>query len=376
MKNITIACDKGQLNGIFALPSNAKGIIIFAHGSGSSHQSPRNQMVALTLERAGFATLLFDLLTPEEEEMRFDIDLLTKRLVLAIDWAKQEAPNLPIGLFGANTGSAAALEAAAHRDIFAIVSRGGRPDLAKAHVYTPTLLIVGGNDEAVLTLNEKAKLHMKGVVQLKIVSRATHLFEEPGALEEVARLACSWFLQHYCPPSFPELRNQNTPTPQFRKAALDAIQELAGRLYELPNPCLIPILRSGIAMLPPFLHHFPDAPIGFLGMHRDEKTLHPQLYYQKLPDIKPTDTVLLLDPMLATGGSTLFAIDLLLKKGAVEPQIHICSLIVSKPGLANVQNKRPKVHFHYLIADDKLNAAGYIDPGLGDFGDRFCGVKG
>jgi putative phosphoribosyl transferase len=185
-------------------------LVLFAHGSGSSRHSPRNQFVARTLNKAGLATLLFDLLTPEEElvdtrtaELRFDIDLLAERLVHATKWTKEqkETRDLRVGYFGSSTGGAAALAAAAQLpdDIAAVVSRGGRPDLAAGalpKVQAPTLLIVGGEDHIVIDLNEQARARMRCEVRIDIVPGATHLFEEPGALERVADLASDWFLLH------------------------------------------------------------------------------------------------------------------------------------------------------------------------------------
>lgn len=198
------------LSGDLSVPPDARGVVLFAHGSGSSRHSPRNQAVAQTLRSAGLATLLMDLLTPEEETIemqggmrRFDIDLLAERLVHAIDWltVTPETKQLRIGLFGASTGAAAALVAAAIRPAatHAVVSRGGRPDLAGSalpDVRAPTLLIVGGNDLQVIELNRQAFAQMRCEKRLDIVPGATHLFEEPGALEEVARLASTWFRQY------------------------------------------------------------------------------------------------------------------------------------------------------------------------------------
>ena len=191
------------------LPEHARGLVIFAHGSGSSRFSTRNRQVAESLNDAEYATLLLDLLTQEEEridvrttEYRFDIPLLGRRVVAATDWvARQTAiKGLPIGFFGASTGAAAALIAAAERpDTAAVVSRGGRPDLAGDAlpiVRAPTLLIVGGNDEPVIELNEGAMRRMHAPVEMAIVPQATHLFEEPGTLEEVQRLARGWFDRH------------------------------------------------------------------------------------------------------------------------------------------------------------------------------------
>jgi pimeloyl-ACP methyl ester carboxylesterase len=196
------------LEGTLALPEGAFGIVVFAHGSGSSRHSPRNRMVANKLNQAGLGTLLIDLLTPAEEQvdlqngrLRFDIDLLAGRVVAAVDWVRREHPSLPVGLFGASTGAAAALMAAAERpdDVGAIVSRGGRPDLAGPvlrQVCAPTLLIVGEADELVLELNRRALELLPCEKELAVVPGATHLFEEPGALEEVARLAADWFTRH------------------------------------------------------------------------------------------------------------------------------------------------------------------------------------
>jgi putative phosphoribosyl transferase len=198
-----------ELEGDLALPREAAGLVLFAHGSGSSRHSPRNRYVALQLNEAKLGTLLIDLLTPEEElleahtrHLRFDIDLLAGRLIGTIAWLKQEPITraFQVGCFGASTGAAAALVAAAKRpeDVAAVVSRGGRPDLAGTalpRVQAPTLLIVGGDDTVVLDLNQLAFERLRGEKEIAIVPGATHLFEEPGALEVVARLARAWF-QH------------------------------------------------------------------------------------------------------------------------------------------------------------------------------------
>lgn len=200
----------GRIDGVLMLPGHAKGIVLFAHGSGSSRHSPRNQYVAQILQSAGFGTLLMDLLTRQEESIdeytlkfRFDIGRLADRLVMAIDWLGQqsETVDLPIGLFGASTGAAAALRAAAARPslVKAVVSRGGRPDLAGdalEHVEAPTLLIVGADDTPVIPLNESARRRLRAPAELVLVPGATHLFEEPGTLGEAARLASDWFAQH------------------------------------------------------------------------------------------------------------------------------------------------------------------------------------
>ena len=195
-----------ELEGALVVPPAARGIVLFAHGSGSSRHSPRNNFVAETLRAAGIGTLLMDLLTKQEDaiyQTRFDIDLLTWRLERATQWLMEEpqAQSLDIGYFGASTGAAAALNAAATLgpSIGAVVSRGGRPDLALAalgSVQAPTLLIVGALDDVVIELNRKAYERLKAEKQLAIVPGATHLFEEPGTLQEVARLAAAWFRRH------------------------------------------------------------------------------------------------------------------------------------------------------------------------------------
>jgi len=210
MNEVQIQAGHVVLSGNLTIPENVVALVLFAHGSGSSRHSPRNQFVARTLNRAGLGTLLFDLLTPEEEaldiytrEHRFNISLLAERLVYATTWAGQQAQtrDLSIGYFGSSTGGAAALVAAAEllQDVGAVVSRGGRPDLAGdalPRIQAPTLLIVGGNDDSVIELNEIARDQMHCKVKLEIIPGATHLFEEPGALEQVAKLASDWFVDH------------------------------------------------------------------------------------------------------------------------------------------------------------------------------------
>ena len=217
-RGLTIDLSDAVLGGDLTLPPRALGLVLFAHGSGSSRKSPRNRSVAAALQRAGLGTLLFDLLTRQEEEedavdrhLRFDIELLARRLVAATDWVRQrrELRRLPLGYFGASTGAAAALFAAVERpDVRAVVSRGGRPDLAAsvlARVRAPTLLIVGGADRDVLALNRAALRELGGPKRLEVVAGATHLFEEPGALEQVADLAAEWFVTHLAPAT-PEAR--------------------------------------------------------------------------------------------------------------------------------------------------------------------------
>ena len=197
------------LKGLLGTPEKASALVIFAHGSGSGRLSPRNNYVAEALRASGLSTLLLDLLTPEEEIRRsnvFDIPLLAKRLLLATAWARDHAvtARLPIGYFGASTGAGAALVAAADDGrIFAVVSRGGRPDLAGnalEHVHAPTLLIVGGHDYPVIALNREAQQRLKVECDLVVVPRATHLFEESGALDEVIAHASRWFLTHLSQP--------------------------------------------------------------------------------------------------------------------------------------------------------------------------------
>jgi putative phosphoribosyl transferase len=210
MRTVEVPAGDVRLEGDLTLPDGATGVVLFAHGSGSSRFSSRNRSVAEALNRAGLATLLIDLLTPDEEavdlrtrHLRFDIGLLADRLVGATEWLSEQSDtrNLKIGHFGASTGGGAALVAAARLPdkVAAVVSRGGRPDLAGdalPHVQAPTLLIVGGNDTPVIGMNEEAMARMVAEVKLVIVPGATHLFEEPGALEEVSRLATDWFQTH------------------------------------------------------------------------------------------------------------------------------------------------------------------------------------
>jgi putative phosphoribosyl transferase len=201
------------LDADLVVPEAARGVVLFAHGSGSSRHSPRNRYVASELQRAGLATVLADLLTPAEEEvdvrtgqLRFDIDTLGLRVIVLTDWlaGHPATASLPVGLFGASTGAAAALVAAAARPgpVAAVVSRGGRPDLAGGHLRTvrqPTLLIVGELDTVVIELNRAAMQQLGGEARLEIVPAASHLFQEPGTLEQVARLARDWFTRHLMP---------------------------------------------------------------------------------------------------------------------------------------------------------------------------------
>lgn len=206
-KLVHIPADNIHIEGMLELPEKAKGIILFAHGSGSSRHSPRNNYVARILHSARMGTLLMDLLTPEEDmdyQVRFDIPLLTRRLLATTHWlqTEQQIKHLPVGYFGASTGAAAALQAAAvlGNKISAVVSRGGRPDMAGAdnlsRVSSPTLLLIGGLDDVVIELNQEAYSHMHCTKHITIIPGATHLFEEPGTLETVASLASDWFKQY------------------------------------------------------------------------------------------------------------------------------------------------------------------------------------
>jgi pimeloyl-ACP methyl ester carboxylesterase len=207
-KRADIEVDVGRLDGTLAIPDGAKGLVLFAHGTGSGRLSPRNTFVAAVLRRRPIATLLFDLLTPAEDteyRTRFDIELLTQRLTIATRWAQAQTRelSLPLGYFGASTGAAAALRAAniVGDEVRAIVTRGGRPDLAGgdelARVRPPTLLLVGGRDTPVIALNRDAFAQLRCEKQLRVVPGAGHLFDEPGTIEQVAQQAADWFEQHF-----------------------------------------------------------------------------------------------------------------------------------------------------------------------------------
>ena len=207
---VTIPSGEVALDGALVVPDGARGIVLFAHGSGSGRKSPRNAFVARALRAAGLGTLLFDLLTPAEDtdyQRRFEIELLSRRLADGVRFVRDDARtrNLAVGLFGASTGAAAALQVAARfpAHVVAVVSRGGRPDLAGPaalrRVEAPTLLIVGGHDYGVIELNEAALAELRCEKELAVVPGATHLFEEPGTLEEVARLAAAWFVRYLTP---------------------------------------------------------------------------------------------------------------------------------------------------------------------------------
>lgn len=208
-EEIVVSVGQVSVTGHLTVPQHPMGVVVFAHGSGSSRHSPRNRYVARVLNEAGFATVLLDLLTPDEERDRhnvFDIPLLASRLVNITGWlaTQPDTAALPVGYFGASTGAGAALAAAAHPGVkvAAVVSRGGRPDLAGdllRHVQSPTLLIVGGRDETVLNLNRQARAVIPVECKIAVVPGATHLFEEAGTLEQVAMLARGWFAGHLSP---------------------------------------------------------------------------------------------------------------------------------------------------------------------------------
>lgn len=213
-RNIHVQCDNNALEGILEIPEDPIGVVLFVHGSGSSRHSPRNHSVAQQLQNAGIGTLLFDLLSKREEQKdldtgkyRFDIEFLAERVLGVRSWLSMdtETAHLPVGYFGTSTGAAAALVAAARRpNVVAIVSRGGRPDMANAHlrdVQAPTLLVVGSNDPVVLDLNKKAMDELRCEKRLSIVPHATHLFEENGTLQEVGELARQWYVEHMPPPN-------------------------------------------------------------------------------------------------------------------------------------------------------------------------------
>ena len=252
---VTIPVGKKLLCGVWTVPDAARGVVLFAHGSGSSRFSTRNRRVAKVLQQAGLGTLLMDMLDETEEEDRanvFDIDLLAHRVTAAVDWTTRQrvANRLPVGLFGASTGAAAALRAATHRPgiVQAVVCRGGRPDLAwddLPKVAAPTLLIVGEQDHEVLKLNQSALHRLGGVHELRTVPGATHLFEEPGALAEVADAAKEWFLGHLAGHTV-----KDNPYARIFANREDAACHLAARLKKRPftDPLVLAIPRGGVVV--------------------------------------------------------------------------------------------------------------------------------
>lgn len=255
--DVRITLGSHDLHGDWTVPFDVHGVVIFAHGSGSSRKSSRNRFVARVLQEAGFATLLMDLLDEEEANDRskvFDINLLANRVEQAIDWVAQQSSvkDLPLGLFGASTGAAAALEAAARKPdrVTAVVSRGGRPDLAWPFlpaVKAPTLLIVGERDHEVLVLNRKALRQLGGYRELRIVPDATHLFEEPGTLEHAAEQARQWFLKHLA--GIGNGNGNGKEPPMFANRA-DVAWRLAARFKgrKLTDPIVLAIPRGGVVL--------------------------------------------------------------------------------------------------------------------------------
>lgn len=249
-RQVGIPSGRRTLRGILNVPTGATGVVAFAHGSGSGRFSPRNQFVARILQEASLATLLLDLLEEDEAEDRekvFDIELLAERLQSAADWLNQEPATgaLRLGYFGASTGAGAALVAAARAPaaIGAVVSRGGRPDLAGEHlslVRAPTLLIVGGNDDVVVELNQQALILMRCPKELEVIPGATHLFPEPGALEEVARLAKEWFVRY--------LQPQNKQVPEEKQSI--SAEQPRGEETKLAEPAVPPALPHQPGIVP------------------------------------------------------------------------------------------------------------------------------
>ncbi|WP_372718570.1 phosphoribosyltransferase family protein [Novipirellula sp.] len=272
-----------QFPGILSIPNGAAGVVVFSHGSDNSRFNPRNQFVARNLQANGFATLLFDLLSESEADDRgnvFDIELLSKRLVEAIDWVSQQEPTrrLPIGLVGAGTGSAAALNAASRRSncVAAVVSRSGRPDLADdlEYVRAPTLLIVGGEDRTVIELNQQALGRLPRDVRLEIVPGATHLFSEPGTLEQVSGLASDWLHTH--------LQTETTGSAVFHDRN-DAGRQLAAALsaLELLDPLVLGIPRGGMITAAVIADAF-HAELDVVLAHKLRSPLQPELAFGAL----------------------------------------------------------------------------------------------
>jgi putative phosphoribosyl transferase len=290
------------LAGLLTVPDDAHGLIIFAHGSGSSRHSPRNAHAARSFEQLGFATLLFDLLTDEEARDRrnvFDIPLLAGRVGLAVDWARTQ-PHLnalPIGLFGASTGGGAALAAAAASPyVKAVVSRGGRPDLAGEalpHVTAPTLLVVGGNDHDVLALNEEASRRMTCERRLIVIPGAGHLFEEPGTLDHVLAVTGAWFLKHLSPRETVHLPFTNREQAGFLLARV-----LARR--ELTNPVVYALPRGGVPVAKPIAAAL-GAPLDLLMVRKIGVPSQPELAAASIVDGEQPDIVTNEGVMRATG---------------------------------------------------------------------------
>ena len=290
------------LAGLLTVPDEARGLIVFAHGSGSSRHSPRNAHAARSFERLGFATLLFDLLTDDEARDRrnvFDIPLLAGRVGLAIDWTRTQPRlnALPIGLFGASTGGGAALAAAAASPhVKAVVSRGGRPDLAGdalPHVTAPTLLVVGGNDRDVLKLNEEASSRMSCERRLIVIPDAGHLFEEPGTLDHVLAVTGAWFLKHLSPSETVSL-----PFTGREQAGLMLARVLARRTFT--NPVVYALPRGGVPVAKPVADAL-RAPLDLLMVRKIGVPSQPELAAASVVDGEQFDIVTNEGVMRATG---------------------------------------------------------------------------
>lgn len=292
------------LGGFLTVPARARGLIIFAHGSGSSRHSPRNAHAARTFEQLGFATLLFDLLSEHEAGDRrnvFDIPLLAKRVGLAIEWAGNQTrlKDLAIGLFGASTGGGAALVAAASSPhVRAVVSRGGRPDLAGpalAHVRAPTLLVVGGDDRDVLVLNEEAARRLVCEHRIAVIPNAGHLFEEPGTLDQVLALSGSWFLKYLTPAATAPV---SLPLADREEAGTYLARVLAGRKFK--DPVIYALPRGGVPVARPIAEAL-NAPLDILMVRKIGLPWQPELAAASVVDGEQADIVLNEAVMRAAG---------------------------------------------------------------------------
>ena len=281
-----------ELDGFLTIPERARGLVIFVHGSGSGRHSPRNTYAARALEQMGFATLLFDLLTEQEAGDRrnvFDIPLLARRVGMAVDWVREQPhlKGLPIGLFGASTGGGAALVAAVSSPhVRAVVSRGGRPDLAGdalAHVRAPTLLIVGGNDREVLSLNETAAGQMHCELRIAVVPDAGHLFEEPGTLDQVLALSGSWFMKHLTPAGTVDL-----PLADREAAGHFLARALEGHAFV--DPVVYALPRGGVPVARPIADAL-KAPLDILMVRKIGVPWHPELAAASVVDGERADIV-------------------------------------------------------------------------------------
>jgi predicted phosphoribosyltransferase/dienelactone hydrolase len=292
------------LGGFLTVPEKARGLIIFAHGSGSSRHSPRNAHAARSFEQLGFATLLFDLLTEDEARDRrnvFDIALLAKRVVLAVDWTRQQTSlqNLPVGVFGASTGGGAALAAAAASPhIRAVVSRGGRPDLAGSalpHVHVPSLLIVGGNDREVLALNEAAAARMTCEHRISVVPDAGHLFEEPGTLDKVLALSGAWFSKHLAPAV-----RETIPLPMADREEAGMLLARALLAHDFEAPVIYALPRGGVPVARPIADAL-NAPLDILMVRKIGVPWQPEVAAASVVDGEGAEIVTNDPVMRATG---------------------------------------------------------------------------